>query len=154
VRLLTHHRRPHSRWTGAGREDAGPVPTVLPVESGARLARRLGELRARAGTFDLAPAAGFAVDGDVPGISQGVEVAAITVTDDDARGVATVRTLRRAHDGLRLVVVGHGIDWFEDAFDFGADAWVDHTADDETLLSAIHGPRRRGAHRHLLSRGG
>jgi DNA-binding NarL/FixJ family response regulator len=143
MRLLTHHRRP-GPGSAAGGHDGRPGPVVLPVATTVSLPRRLEQLQARSGAFHLAPALTISDETEVEPlrVDDHVEVVVITVADEDPRGVATLRPLRRLHPGLGVVVVGHGTEWFEEAFDLGADAWVDHSADDDTLLAAIH--RSRG----------
>jgi hypothetical protein len=144
MRLLPHHRRLR-RGAAPGGRDGGRTPTIMPLSATASLPRRLERLRDRAGTFDLARPA--PLEAEPPQLDEDVEVAVITATDDDPRGVAMVRALRRAYPGLGLVVVGEGTDWFEHAFDVGADAWVDHHADDDTLLEAIYRSRGSASYR-------
>jgi hypothetical protein len=146
MRLLPHHRRSRDGARPASRGD-GPTLTIMPLSATGSLPRRLERLRDRTGTLDLVDPAPLATDPAPPRVDDHVEVAVVTAVDDDPRGLATVRALRRAYPGLGLVVVGEGTDWFEDAFDVGADAWVDHAADDTTLLEAIHRSRGSASYR-------
>jgi DNA-binding NarL/FixJ family response regulator len=148
MRLL-HHRRPRS-GPGPTPHEGGRPPTILPMSATASLPRRLERLRDRTGALELVDHEPLIIDPAPVRMHAHVEVAVIAAADDDPRGVAMVRSLRRAHPGLGLVVVGEGTDWFEDAFDVGADAWVDHKADDDTLLEAIH--RSRGSASYRLPR--
>jgi hypothetical protein len=143
MRLLSHHR---DRYAGA--EDVPPraavaVAVVDPV--GTTLARLL-QLAAARGAFFLAPTR-EASRGDAPSLPAGTDVVVVAVSDDDASGPMIVRHLHRHHRGIRIVAVGDGLHWFQDAFEFGADAWVDRGADDDTLLAALLGPRPAPSHR-------
>jgi DNA-binding NarL/FixJ family response regulator len=88
--------------------------------------------------------------GAVPVLPSETDVVVVTVSDG-VRSLAALRDLRRMHPAWRLVVVASDIAWFEEAFELGADAWVDRAADDRTLELAITGenlirePRRRRA---------
>jgi hypothetical protein len=142
MRLLTHTRRPVPGST-AGGQDGRPGPVVLPVAATTSLPRRLEQLQARSGAFHLAPALPITAEVEPLQVDDQVEVVVLPVADGDSRALATLRSLRRLHPGLGMVVVGHGTECFEEAFDLGADAWVDHSADDDTLIAAIH--RSRGS---------
>jgi DNA-binding NarL/FixJ family response regulator len=144
MRLLTPHRRP-GPGSAAGDHEGRPGTVVLPMATTDALTRRLEHLEASSGAIRLAPALTIDVDIELEPlrVENHVEVVVLTVTDEDPRGLTTLRPLRRRHPGLGMVVVGHGTEWFEEAFDLGADAWVDHAADDATLLAAIH--RSRGS---------
>jgi hypothetical protein len=128
------------RWVA--RPATEPVAVAAPVVRPPRVdlsrcdevtAARLQALAAATGAFEVARDTGRA------------EVAVVTLGDGDGDVVARLRREHRAEPGLRTVVVGRGTTWFDAAFGAGVDVWIDHTADDGTVLAAIVGPpRRRG----------
>ena len=52
---------------------------------------------------------------------------------------AICQNLARRHPRVRIVAVGASLDGFDDAFEVGADVWVDKQADDHALRVAITG---------------
>jgi hypothetical protein len=73
--------------------------------------------------------------------SDRAEVTVVTLGDDDGDLVGQLRREHRADPARRTVVIGRGTTWFDAAFGAGVDVWIDHTADDGTVLAAIVGPR-------------
>jgi DNA-binding NarL/FixJ family response regulator len=78
--------------------------------------------------------------GAVTALPAETDVVVLTVTDG-ARSLAALRELRRANPAWRVVVIASSTRWFEEAFELGADAWVDRSADDRTIELALTGAR-------------
>jgi DNA-binding NarL/FixJ family response regulator len=89
--------------------------------------------------------------GQVEELPNETDVVVVSLTDG-ARSLATLRELRRSNPGWRLVVVAPDTAWFEEAFELGADAWVDQSADDRTIELAVTGARFVREQKRRLSR--
>jgi DNA-binding NarL/FixJ family response regulator len=100
---------------------------------------RLGRLAATARTFEVVAAATADRWGTPPPLPSETDAIVLASGGSEARSLAALRELHRTNPGWRLVVVATDTSWFEEAFEVGADAWVDRTADDRTLELAITG---------------
>jgi DNA-binding NarL/FixJ family response regulator len=101
---------------------------------------RLRTLASKLPTFELVAAVQPDAWGQVPELPSETDVVVVSVTDG-ARSLAALRELRRSNPGWRVVVVAPDTTWFEEAFELGADAWVDRSADDRTVELALVGAR-------------
>lgn len=108
------------------RVEAEPV-TVAITPDGDAVGERLRRIAGRRRTFMLVE----------PDAETRAEVLVVAV--DDVSVVAELRRVRRSPRPPRTVVIATGVDRFEAAFDAGADAWIDRTADDGTVEAAILG---------------
>ena len=136
---LPHHHRRHAPAHDVLGATTSPTRRVALVGTPVALRDRLGALAARSPGVTLT--AHVETPDELARLPVDVDVALVAVADDDPAGALGVRQVRRALPGAHLVVAGAGTEWFEDAFDLGADAWIDHAADDATLLAAIGGVR-------------
>lgn len=108
--------------------DAGRRPRVDVGGCAPATRARLGSLADRSGAFVVGDGGGSDAD-----------VLVVTLGDEDGHRVADLRRRHRAAPTRRTVVIGEGTTWFDAAFGAGVDAWIDHTADDATVLVAILG---------------
>jgi hypothetical protein len=131
---------PASRWVGRAearvRHRAGP-PSRASSTPRPRVDVGGCAPSTRARLVRLARDTGAYVIGD--GGTSGTEVLVVTLGEEDGHRVADLRRAHRADPGLRTVVIGEGTTWFDAAFGAGVDAWIDHTADDATVLVALLG---------------
>jgi hypothetical protein len=135
--------RTRHRWAGPGagraRDPSLPAATrhlrVDVAGADAHVQARVRQLGADSEAFEVVTA------GDGRGSA---DVAVVTIGERAADGevVAQLRRDHRADPGRRTVVVGRGTTWFDAAFGAGVDVWIDRSADDDTVLAAIVGPRR------------
>jgi DNA-binding NarL/FixJ family response regulator len=101
---------------------------------------RVRTLASRVPTLELVEVLQPNAWGQVSELPSETDVVIVSLTDG-ARSLAALRELRRANPGWRVVVVAPDTAWFEEAFELGADAWVDREADDRTIELAVTGAR-------------
>jgi DNA-binding NarL/FixJ family response regulator len=101
---------------------------------------RVRKLASKVTTFELVEVLQPDAWGQVEELPSETDVVVVSLTDG-ARSLAALRELRRSNPGWRLVVVAPDTAWFEEAFELGADAWVDQEADDRTIELAVTGAR-------------
>lgn len=132
---LRRATRPAAAAVGSSRSDAGPAPRVDLTRCDVGTRDRLRRLSAASGAFAITDATAAA--------REQATVTVVTLTGDPSDGevVAQLRREHRADPERRTVVIGRGTTWFDAAFGAGIDVWVDHSAEDDTVLSAIVGPR-------------
>jgi DNA-binding NarL/FixJ family response regulator len=128
-------RQPSSSPTPGGRTLA-----VALVDHAADSEARVRTLAAGVGSFEVVAAAVSDRWGGIPALPTETD-AVVLALDDGARSLAALRELRRAGPAWRLVVIADDTEWFEEAFELGADAWVGQAADDRTVELAITGER-------------
>jgi DNA-binding NarL/FixJ family response regulator len=134
--LQPRHRRGVEAAAERGRARALAVAVV--GEDG-DLVERLGRVASAAGTFEVVAAASADRWGTPPPLPSETDAIVLASSGSEARSSAALRELHRSNPAWRLVVVATDTSWFEEAFEVGADAWVDRTADDRTLELAITG---------------
>jgi hypothetical protein len=125
---------------------------VAHVGDDGQLPQRIQRVGRAAGTFELVATAAPDRWGTPPPLPSETD-AIVLASDSEARSLSALRELHRTNPAWRLIVVASDVAWFEDAFELGADAWVDRTADDRTLELAITGEafvRDAGRRRPLL----
>jgi DNA-binding NarL/FixJ family response regulator len=133
--LQPRHRRGVDAAAEGGRARALAVAVV---GDDGDLVARLGRVASTAGTFEVVAAAEPDRWGTPPPLPSETD-AIVLAGGPEARSLSALRELHRTNPGWRLVVVAADTSWFEEAFELGADAWVDRTADDRTLELAITG---------------
>jgi DNA-binding NarL/FixJ family response regulator len=148
MRLRPLHARSRRASDEAFGDASARCLAVAVVGDDDRLIDRIRRVAGTVGTFEVVAADEPDRWGTPPPLPD--ETDAIVVADGaEARNLAVLRELHRTNPAWRLVVLASGTEWFEEAFELGADAWVDHEADDRTLELAITGeafvrePRRR-----------
>jgi hypothetical protein len=134
---------PASRWVRRA-EVRGRHGTAAPPRTSATPRPRV-DVRGcapstRARLVRLACDTGAYVIGDAD--ASDPEVVVVTLGEADGHRVAELRRAHRVAPGRRTVVIGEGTTWFDAAFAAGVDAWIDHTADDATVLTALLGGAR------------
>jgi DNA-binding NarL/FixJ family response regulator len=134
--LPPRHRRGMGIAAGNGRDRALAV-AVLGDDR--HLVERLGRVAGSAGTFAVVVSASVDRWGTPPPLPSETDAIVLASDGSEARSLAALRELHRTNPAWRLVVVATDTSWFEEAFELGADAWVDRTADDRTLELAITG---------------
>jgi DNA-binding NarL/FixJ family response regulator len=134
--LQPRHRRGVEAADERGRARALAV-AVLGEDR--HLAERLGRVAGTAGTFEVVATASVDRWGTPPPLPSETDAIVLASGGSETRSLAALRDLHRTNPGWRLVVVASDTSWFEEAFEVGADAWVDRTADDRTLELAITG---------------
>jgi DNA-binding NarL/FixJ family response regulator len=135
LRLLHRSRRVPSEG-GEDRRTRSFAAAVVGDDE--RVRDRVRRVAGEAGTFEVVAAASPDRWGTPPPLPDETDV--IVVADrSEARTLAALRELHRTNPAWRLVVAAAGTDHFEEAFELGADAWVDRAADDRTLELAITG---------------
>jgi DNA-binding NarL/FixJ family response regulator len=138
-----HARQPRPGTAGPGVDRDVRDPRVLAVAvvgSAGELEQRLRSVASTAGSFELVACAEPDPWGSVTPLPAATDVVVLGL-EAGARSLAALRELRRANPAWRLVVVASDTAWFEEAFELGADAWVDRTADDRTIELAVTGER-------------
>jgi DNA-binding NarL/FixJ family response regulator len=134
--LQPRHRRGVDAAAEGGRARALAVAVV---GDDGDLVARLGRVASTAGTFEVVAAADPDRWGTPPPLPSETDAIVLASGGSETRNLAALRELHRTNPGWRLVVVSSDTSWFEEAFELGADAWVDRTADDRTLELAITG---------------
>jgi DNA-binding NarL/FixJ family response regulator len=134
--LQPRHRRGVDAAAGNGRDRALAVAVLGDDRA---LVERLARVADSAGTFEVAIAADVDRWGTPPPLPSETDAIVLAGGGSEAHSLAALRELHRTNPGWRLVVVATDTSWFEEAFELGADAWVDRTADDRTLELAITG---------------
>jgi DNA-binding NarL/FixJ family response regulator len=145
LRLRPAHARQPRPGTAGPPADSGAardqrVLAVAVVGTAGDLEQRLRSVASTAGSFELVVCAEPDPWGSVAQLPAATDVVVLAL-EDGARSLAALRELRRANPAWRLVVVASSTAWFEEAFELGADAWVDRTADDRTIELAVTGER-------------
>jgi DNA-binding NarL/FixJ family response regulator len=138
MRLRPAHvrsRRPTSPAPAEGRTVA-----VALVDHAAATEEHVQALAADTSCFEVVAVGSSDRWGGVPPLPIETDVVVLAV-GDGVRSLAALRELRRMGPAWRLVVIADDTEWFEEAFELGADAWVGQAADDRTVELAITGER-------------
>jgi hypothetical protein len=114
------------------------VHEVAVIDPHGVTARRLERLAVDSGDLRITRIAPAAEPGHAPQVPSSVRTAVVDVAEDLAQ-IASVRELHRLHPRLRIIAVGASLAGFDDAFDLGADVWIDREADDHALRVAVTG---------------
>jgi DNA-binding NarL/FixJ family response regulator len=138
MRLRPVHTRPRSGSISPAEVGDDRALATVVVGPDPELEGRLRAVASRDHSFEVVARVEPDVWGRVPELPDVTDVVVIALSDD-ARGLAALRELRRANPAWRLVVVARSTDRFEEAFELGADAWVDRAADDRTVELAVTG---------------
>lgn len=147
MRLRPAHTRSRERPGTAGTTGDRSLAVVL-VGHDPPSEARVRTVASKVSSFELVEVLQPDAWGQVEELPSETDVVIVSLADG-ARSLATLRELRRANPGWRLVVVAPDTMWFDEAFELGTDAWVDREADDRTIELAITGarfvrePRRR-----------
>jgi DNA-binding NarL/FixJ family response regulator len=139
MRLRSAHVRSRRRPSPTA-PSGGRTLAVALVDHPAVTEERVRTLAACTPSFEVVAAGTSDRWGGVPPLPCETDVVVLAV-DDGARSMAALRELRRTGPAWRLVVIADDTEWFEEAFELGADAWVGQAADDRTVELAITGER-------------
>jgi hypothetical protein len=114
------------------------VHEVAVIDPHGVTARRLERIAVDSGDLRVTRVAPAAAPGDAPQVPASVHTAVVDVAENIAQ-IASVRELHRRHPRLWIVAVGASLAGFDEAFDVGADVWIDREADDQALRVAVVG---------------
>jgi DNA-binding NarL/FixJ family response regulator len=139
MKLRPAHVRSRRRPTPSAPSGARTVAVAL-VDHAAATEERVRALAADTAGFEVVAAGSSDRWGGVPPLPAETDVVVLAL-GDGVRSLAALRELGRTGPAWRLVVIAEDTEWFEEAFELGADAWVGQAADDRTVELAITGER-------------